>query len=269
MAVRLIVERENEIKHFKSEPYFRVSARMSTAAGQPFRADLARRLDSDAAADRFLQSCKGAQFKVSDVQTRPLKKSPAPPFTTSTLQQEASRKLGFTVSQTMRVAQQLYEDGHITYMRTDSLNLSKLAVGAISREITSTLGDKYLKVRAYHTKSKGAQEAHEAIRPTYIEKHEIGGTPQEQRLYNLIWKRTIASQMADAEIEKTTAEITAQGLGEHFTATGEVIGFDGFLRVYIEGSDAETEDNDGSILPPLAAGDADRKSTRLNSSHWS
>jgi DNA topoisomerase-1 len=191
------------------------------------------------------------------VQVRPVKKSPAPPFTTSTLQQEAARKLGFTVSQTMMVAQRLYESGHITYMRTDSLNLSSLAIGTISEEITNTIGAEYLKVRRYHTNSKGAQEAHEAIRPTYIDHRNIEGTSQEKRLYNLIWKRTIASQMADAEIEKTTVDINVSSRQEHFTATGEVIKFDGFLNVYIEGND-DSDNGDGKVgglLPKMSAGD--------------
>ena len=187
---------------------------------------------------------------------KPLKKSPAPPFTTSTLQQEAGRKLGFTVSQTMMIAQKLYEAGHITYMRTDSLNLSQLAINSISKLITDELGEKYLKVRRYHTNAKGAQEAHEAIRPTYIDKETIDGSAQEKRLYRLIRLRTMASQMADAELEKTTIDITPSERPEHFTASGEVIKFDGFLKVYLEGNDDDDNGEDESgTLPPLKTGE--------------
>ena len=258
VAVRLIVDREEEIKAFSPEPYVRVTARMETAAGQHVRAELSRRLPDNDAARRFLNDLNRPEtyFSVGDVQVRPVRKSPAPPFTTSTLQQEAARKLGFTVSQTMMVAQRLYESGHITYMRTDSLNLSTLAIDSISREITDNIGERYLKVRHYHTSSKGAQEAHEAIRPTYIAQHTIEGTAQEKRLYNLIWKRTIASQMADAEIEKTTVDIDISTRPEHFTAQGEVIKFDGFLNVYIEGHDDENaESPDSSLLPKMTVGE--------------
>ena len=256
VAVRLIVERENEIKNFVAEPYFRVTAIFHNELGKQIRAELSQRLSDEASAKKFLQDCSGADFSVTDVTVKPLKKSPAPPFTTSTLQQEASRKLGFTVSQTMMVAQRLYEAGHITYMRTDSLNLSSLAINTISAEIKQTMGENYLKVRHYYTKSKGAQEAHEAIRPTYIDKHEISGTSQEKRLYALIWKRTIASQMADAEIEKTTVEITPSTRSERFTAVGEVVKFDGFLRVYSESSDEQASDEqDDAILPAVARGE--------------
>ena len=255
VAVRLIVERENEIRNFKSEPYFRVTARFSTPGGQPVKTELSRRLMSDDEARNLLSSCDGADFKVRDVTVKPVKKSPAPPFTTSTLQQEAARKLGFTVSQTMMVAQHLYEAGHITYMRTDSLNLSKLALSSIASEVESVMGENYLKVRHYHTKSKGAQEAHEAIRPTYIDKHDIEGTPQERRLYALIWKRTIASQMADAELEKTTVEIVPEGSAERFIGQGEVVRFDGFLRVYSEGTDDVATDMPEGMLPAMASGE--------------
>ncbi len=256
VAVRLIVERENEIKNFVAEPYFRVTALFNDSQGKAIRAELSQRLADEAVAKKFLTDCVSAEFKVSDVSVKPQKKSPAPPFTTSTLQQEASRKLGFTVSQTMMVAQRLYEAGLITYMRTDSLNLSSLAIGAISNEIKTTMGDEYLKVRRYSTKSKGAQEAHEAIRPTYIDKHEISGTSQEKRLYALIWKRTIASQMTDAEIEKTTVEIAPSTRSEHFTAVGEVVRFDGFLRVYSESSDEQiADDADDAVLPPVKPGE--------------
>jgi len=252
VAVRLIVEREEEIKAFVPEPYFRVTALFN--ASHPFRAELSRRLADSAAARAFLEECRDARFSVSDVQVRPLHKAPAPPFTTSTLQQEASRKLGFTVSQTMMVAQKLYEAGYITYMRTDSLNLSTQAIDAISREITASHGARYLHVRHYHTHSKGAQEAHEAIRPTYVDRETIDGTAQEKRLYQLIRRRAIASQMADAELEKTTVDISISSRTEHFVASGEVIKFDGFLKVYAEGHDDETEPENGTILPAMSAG---------------
>lgn len=258
VAVRLIVERENEIKNFVSEPYFRVNAMFSTPGGEEFRAEYSRRLASVADARKMLDDCSGAVFKVGEIATKPLRKSPAAPFTTSTLQQEAARKLGFTVAQTMMVAQKLYEAGHITYMRTDSLNLSDDAMAAISQEIIDTMGEKYLHTRRYHTNSKGAQEAHEAIRPTDITVTDPDDcTEREKRLYNLIRQRSIASQMADAEIEKTTAEILSASAPEHFTATGEVIKFDGFLRVYAEGRDDEGEAPAGmSLLPALATGEA-------------
>lgn len=255
VAVRLIVERENEIKAFKSEPYFRVTSQFSTPEGRTVKAELQRRLPDLDSACSFLNDCSSSKFTVSDITVKPLKKQPAPPFTTSTLQQEASRKLGFTVSQTMMLAQRLYEAGHITYMRTDSLNLSNLAINAISKEIKTSLGDKYLKIRKYHTFSKGAQEAHEAIRPTYVEKHSIEGTTNEKRLYNLIWKRTVASQMADAEIEKTTATITVSNRSEAFSATGEVIQFDGFLKVYIESRDDDSTGDSSDILPAMTQGE--------------
>lgn len=251
VAVRLIVERENEIKAFKSEPYFRVTSQFATPEGKTVKAELNRRLPDMDSARSFLNDCADAKFTVGDITVKPLKKQPAPPFTTSTLQQEASRKLGFTVSQTMMLAQRLYEAGYITYMRTDSLNLSNLAINAISKEIKTTLGDQYLKVRKYHTSSKGAQEAHEAIRPTYVDKHSIEGTANEKRLYNLIWKRTVASQMADAEIEKTTATISVSNRSESFSATGEVIQFDGFLKVYIEGRDDDNASDASDILPAM------------------
>ncbi len=260
VAVRLIVERENEIKKFKSEPYFRVTARFAPAGNtdsRTLKAELQKRLATEADARALLDSCRDASFRVGDVNVRPVKKSPAPPFTTSTLQQEAARKLGFTVSQTMMVAQRLYENGHITYMRTDSLNLSDDAVAAISAQISGTLGKEYLQVRRYHTSSKGAQEAHEAIRPTYVDRETLDdATPQEKRLYTLIRRRAIASQMADAEIEKTTVEIIADSLDDIFTATGETIKFDGFLKVYIEGHDDENAELDADILPRISSGEA-------------
>ncbi len=256
VAVRLIVEREKEIKDFKSEPYYRVVAQMMPeGAKTAMNAELNKRLATEAEARELLEACKTAEFTVGDVTVKPVKKSPAPPFTTSTLQQEASRKLGFTVSQTMMVAQKLYESGYITYMRTDSLNLSSLAIATISAEIKEQIGEEYLKVRKYHTSSKGAQEAHEAIRPTYINQHDIPGTAQEKKLYNLIWKRTIASQMADAVLEKTNVDINMNNRSEYFTATGEVVKFDGFLKVYIESSDDETADSDVNMLPVVNVGE--------------
>lgn len=257
VAVRLIVEREKEIKNFKSEEYYRVVAQMNPEnCNATVNAELSHRLKTEDDAKVFLEACRSAKFKVGNVSVKPVKKTPAPPFTTSTLQQEASRKLGFTVSQTMIVAQKLYESGHITYMRTDSVNLSSLAIGTISAEIKNNIGEEYLKIRQYHTSSKGAQEAHEAIRPTYIDKHEISGTVQEKKLYNLIWKRTIASQMADAMLERTTVDIDIDNRPEKFTATGEVIKFDGFLRIYIESTDDESADNTdrGNILPAISTG---------------
>ena len=252
VAVRLIVEREKEIKEFKTEEYYRVVALFTTpGSAQPIRAELDRRISSKEEAGKFIEKCKTASFSVTGLSVKPLTKSPAPPFTTSTLQQEASRKLGFSVSQTMMVAQKLYESGFITYMRTDSVNLSSLALATISTEIKGHLGDKYYKHRSFHTTSKGAQEAHEAIRPTYISNHTIEGTAQEKRLYDLIWKRTIATQMADAQLEKTTVEISSDN-GSKFIATGEVVKFDGFLRAYMESSDDETDnDQQESMLPPL------------------
>ena len=256
VAVRLIMERENEIKRFVPEEYYRVNATLATPAGEEVNAELSRRLTGKEAARDFLSDCADTTFTVTDVAVRPVKKSPAPPFTTSTLQQEAARKLGFTVSQTMMVAQRLYEAGHITYMRTDSLNLSSLAIDAISKEITSAMGSEFLNVRHYHTSSKGAQEAHEAIRPTYVDKQTIDGTPQEKRLYSLIWKRTMASQMADAEIEKTTVEIQPASRPEHFSVKGEVITFPGFLNVYIESRDDDAaDDTTDGMLPAMRKGD--------------
>ena len=254
VAVRLIVEREQEIKDFKSEEYFRVTGRFTTADGATVRGELNRRLPDEASAREFMNDCAGASFRVNSVNVRPARKSPAPPFTTSTLQQEAARKLGFTVSQTMSVAQRLYEAGHITYMRTDSVNLSNLAINTISKVITDKLGKDYLHVRHYHTSSKGAQEAHEAIRPTYADVESIDGTQAEKRLYTLIRRRAIASQMADAEIERTTAEIGVSSRQEHFTAQGEVIKFDGFLNVYLEGRDDESSDEStqDANLPQLS-----------------
>ncbi|MDE6555680.1 MAG: type I DNA topoisomerase [Duncaniella sp.] len=257
VAVRLIVDRENEINSFTSEPYFRVTALFLLPGGARLKAELAHRLPDEKAAREFLEACAKSEFTVADVTVKPIRKSPAPPFTTSTLQQEAGRKLGFTVSQTMMVAQKLYEGGHITYMRTDSLNLSSLALKSIADLIKTDPGERYLKIRKYHTSSKGAQEAHEAIRPTYIDKETIDGTSQEKRLYRLIRLRTLASQMADAELEKTTVDIIPSAASDmHFTATGEVVTFDGFLKAYIEGNDEDLEPNEHeNILPPVKAGE--------------
>ena len=258
VAVRLVAEREKEIKAFVSEPYYRVVGQFVTAEDGEFSADLNKHLPDYDTATAFLEDCRQAEYKVCDVTVKPVKRAPAPPFTTSTLQQEAARKLGLSVKQTMRLAQRLYEEGLITYMRTDSVNLSNLALATISKEIKENIGERYLKVRHYRTTSKGAQEAHEAIRPTYISNHTITGTPQEKKLYDLIWKRTIASQMADAELEKTTANISVSGRKEMFVAEGEVVKFDGFLKVYFESSDdnAQVAPHDMKTLPPLANGDS-------------
>ncbi len=253
VAVRLIVEREKEIECFKSESVYRVSA-VFMVDGQPIKASLAHGFKTEQEAEAFLADCQNKEFTITDIEKKPVKKSPAPPFTTSTLQQEAARKLGFTVSKTMIVAQHLYESGHITYMRTDSVNLSSLCLNTTKEEIVKTHGAKYSKPRKFHTSAKGAQEAHEAIRPTYISEHEITGNAQEKRLYDLIWKRTVACQMADAEAEKTTITISADDV--NFTATGEVITFDGFLRVYRESydDDAQTDDVEG-LLPVVKKGE--------------
>ncbi len=256
VAVRLIVEREREITSFAPEAAYRVVGDFLLPEGDVLRAELSKRLKNEQEAQEMLEYCKNAQFSISDVTVKPTKKSPAAPFTTSTLQQEAARKLGFSVAQTMMVAQRLYEAGHITYMRTDSVNLSSLAINTTKEEIVRTLGDKYLHVRNYHTRTKGAQEAHEAIRPTYISHHEISASAQEKRLYELIWKRTIASQMSEAELEKTTATIAIDGRKEHFVAVGEVLKFDGFLKVYMESTDDEGDNESGERrLPALKQGD--------------
>jgi DNA topoisomerase-1 len=259
VAVRLIVEREREIQKFTAEAAYRVTAVFSVTDknGNPteLKAELQNRFKTKAEAEAFLEKCKSASFTVENIVTRPTKKSPAAPFTTSTLQQEAARKLGFSVAQTMRVAQRLYEAGKITYMRTDSVNLSDLAINTTKAEILSTVGEKYLKIRRYQTKSKGAQEAHEAIRPSYINQHQIEGSAQEKRLYELIWKRTIASQMSDAELEKTTVTIAISDSNEKFIAEGEVLIFDGFLKVYMESSDDENEQENENLLPPLKNGE--------------
>ncbi|MBR5803929.1 MAG: type I DNA topoisomerase [Bacteroidaceae bacterium] len=258
VAVRLIVEREREIQQFQSEASYRVTAVFQTTGNDgkvsELKAELENRFKTREEAETFLKRANGAEFSIEDIVTKPVKKSPAAPFTTSTLQQEAARKLGFTVSQTMMVAQRLYENGHITYMRTDSVNLSSLAINTSRTTIQEQMGEEYVKTRQFATKSKGAQEAHEAIRPTYMDKQSIEGTPQERRLYTLIWKRTIASQMADAELEKTTVNISMKGHLEQFVATGEVVKFDGFLRVYRESNDDEQEQESESLLPPLQIG---------------
>ena len=256
VAVRLIVEREREIQNFQSEVYYSVNGifAITNADGSAseVKAQLASRFKTEGEVMAFLEKCKDATFTVESISKKPTKRTPAPPFTTSTLQQEAARKLGFSVSQTMMVAQRLYESGRITYMRTDSVNLSKLCLSASKNEIVNLYGDKYSKTRQYHTSAKGAQEAHEAIRPTYMDQAEIDGTAQEKRLYELIWKRTIASQMADAEIEKTTVNIQLSNTNEMFVAQGEVVKFDGFIKVYRESSDDdEQQDEFGHILPPM------------------
>ena len=258
VAVRLIVEREREINQFNSEAYFRVTAVFVLPDGKTLlKAELNKRFPTEAEARAFLEGLKNATFTIEDINTRPGKKSPAPPFTTSTLQQEAARKIGFSVAQTMSVAQKLYEAGLITYMRTDSLNLSTLALNAAKKEIENEFGNKYVKIRQYHTKTKGAQEAHEAIRPTYIDNRTVKATAQEQKLYELIWKRTVASQMADAELERTTVTIgISTYANEKFSVQGEVIRFDGFLRVYLEDNDEETTDETvEAILPPMSIKD--------------
>lgn len=258
VAVRLLVEREREIFDFKAESAFRVAAIFTIDEGgkkSDFKAELNHRFKTLEEAKAFLNSCAGTDFKVSSVVKKPSTKSPAAPFTTSTLQQEAARKLGFSVGQTMSVAQKLYEAGKITYMRTDSVNLAKSAVSAVASAITSEFGDKYVKVRQYRTKSKGAQEAHEAIRPTYPENPSVSGSAQEQKLYDLIYKRTMASQMSDALIEKTTVNISVDGEKHQFVATGEVVKFDGFLKVYIESSDQEDDEESATFLPAMKESD--------------
>ena len=272
VAVRLIVEREREIQQFKSEPYYRVNAifglTRQDGSQVEVKAELDKRFTNHDEAVAFLELCRNAEFSVEAIQKKPLKRSPAPPFTTSTLQQEAARKLGFSVSQTMMVAQHLYENGLITYMRTDSVNLSSLAIGTAKEEITKLYGEEYSQPHNFHTHSKGAQEAHEAIRPTYISNATIDGTAQEKRLYDLIWKRTVASQMADAQIEKTTVTIRISADDPtlaHFVANGEVVTFDGFLKVYRESTDdddnnmnanaADADNNFSHHLPIMAVND--------------
>jgi DNA topoisomerase-1 len=259
VAVRLIVEREREVQEFKSQAYFRLIAVFTTPSGEILRAELSSRLNEAEKVVQLFDRMKRSDFRVGDLLVSPGKKSPAPPFTTSTLQQEAARKLGFSVSQTMLVAQRLYESGKITYMRTDSVNLSDFAIDAAKNVITEEFGSQYHQKRQFKTKNKSAQEAHEAIRPTYLEKPKTDGDAQEQKLYELIWKRTLASQMADAKLEKTTITVNHSGGDERFTATGEVIRFDGFLRLYLESTDDEPGQNDdagSSILPAVKLNDS-------------
>ena len=254
VTVRLIVERERDIMAFKSTSSYKVTANFITG-NATVKAELTSKFKTLEEARAFLKKCEGADFTVESLETKPTKKSPSAPFTTSTLQQEASRKLGFSVAQTMVVAQRLYESGKITYMRTDSVNLSGTAIDQAKEAITGNYGPNYLNIRQYKTKSKGAQEAHEAIRPTYIEKQTVDGDAGEKRLYDLIWKRTISSQMSDAELEKTTVVITASGATEKFVVQGEVLKFDGFLKVYLEGTDDEDEENQSGMLPPMKVGE--------------
>lgn len=253
VAVRLVVEREREIEKFNATPSFKVSALFSLDKGKILKADLPEKFDTEEEANGFLKECIGARFDIKNIETKPSKRSPAPPFTTSTLQQEASRKLGFSVSQTMVLAQRLYESGKISYMRTDSLNLSQDAISGAAQNISSEFGKQYLHTRHYKTKSESAQEAHEAIRPTDFSSRRAGNDRNEERLYDLIWKRAIASQMAEAVIEKTTATIGISTSPLNLVATGEVIKFDGFLKVYIESSDEDEEEEKG-MLPPLTIG---------------
>jgi DNA topoisomerase-1 len=259
VTVRLVVEREREIQDFKSSPFYRINAIFNVLKDGKhveLAAELPARYDEKGDAETFLNKCVNASFKIDDILIKPLKRKPTAPFTTSTLQQEASRKLGFAVRRTMGVAQKLYEAGHITYMRTDSVNLSETALQNIADEIVKSFGQKYLFTRRFKTKKDNAQEAHEAIRPTDITKNTVAMTRDEQRLYELIWKRTIASQMAEAQLEKTTVKIGVSSMpGENLNATGEVLKFDGFLKVYIESKDDDDEDDDAKgILPPLKVG---------------
>ncbi|MBQ5911629.1 MAG: type I DNA topoisomerase [Bacteroidaceae bacterium] len=259
VAVRLIVEKEREVIAFESEASYKVTGLFLTESGEEIKAELSRRFQTQAEAEAFLEACKGATFTIQEVTKKPAKRSPAPPFTTSTLQQEAAHKLGLSVAQTMMIAQRLYENGMITYMRTDSVNLSKLCLNASKKHITDTMGKEYVSIRQYHTSSKGAQEAHEAIRPTYMDNTEIQGSGQERRLYELIWKRTIASQMADAQIERTQVLINISGMDDcQFVASGEVITFDGFLKVYQAHNVALSEDEEGEsserLLPVVKSG---------------
>jgi len=275
VAVRLIVEREREIINFKSETWYRVTGVFlaTDENGNPseLKAELNKRFSTKKEAYAFLEKCQTAEFSVADVVKKPTKRSPAQPFTTSTLQQEASRKLSFSVAQTMAVAQRLYESGKITYMRTDSVNLSGLAINTTKQKITGLHGEEYVKIRKYHTKSKGAQEAHEAIRPTYMNNETVAGSSQEQRLYELIWKRTMASQMADARLEKTTVTISVSTAPEVFTTSGEVIIFDGFLKVYMESTDDENGNNTSGqeIIPPIKAKDVLRMASVVATQRFS
>ncbi len=256
VAVRLIVDREQEVKNFLAVSSVKVTAlfdiEKSTAK---LDADLNERFKTTEEARKFLEKCIPANYKVRSIETKPAKKSPSPPFTTSTLQQEASRKLGMSVERVMQVAQKLYESGKITYMRTDSVNMSELAIGTIKKEITNTYGENYVKIRRYQTKTKGAQEAHEAIRPSYINEHQIDGDAQEKKLYDLIWKRTIASQMSDAILEKTNVTIEVSTSNNYFIAEGEVVKFDGFLKIYMVSNDDDSEEEESKLLPPIRQGE--------------
>ena len=257
VAVRLIVEREDEIKNFVNSSAYRITANFSfTIDNHEYQlfAELPNRFDTEEEACKFLENCKTAEYSIKSVEKKPISKCPAPPFTTSTLQQEAGRKLGFSVSNTMRIAQQLYESGKITYMRTDSVNLSTFALGQAKKEIENLYGSQYVKTRQFTTKTKGAQEAHEAIRPTYLDQQTIKGTADERKLYELIWKRTIASQMADAQIEKTLVNIEVSNSDKDFVASGEVVLFDGFFKVYVESVDDENGESVNSMLPPMKVG---------------
>ena len=258
VAVRLIVEREREILNFSGTSSFKISGiflvKDKNGKMAELKAELQKRLDSRKDARQFLNVCSSATFRIVDISTKPSKKSPSPPFTTSTLQQEASRKLGFSVAQTMMIAQKLYESGKITYMRTDSVNLSQLALNAAKQIIKKEFGEKYLNIKNFTTKTKGAQEAHEAIRPTYLDKDTVTGSTTEKKLYELIWKRTVASQMSDAQLEKTTITIEVSNSEDKFISAGEVLKFDGFLKVYMESTDDEQENGNQGLLPPLQTG---------------
>lgn len=259
VAVKLLVEREREILNFKSESYYKISGFFKTIKNQELKAELSERIKSSDKTKKLLEKCKDATFNIINVVKKPGKKSPAAPFTTSTLQQEASRKLGFSVAQTMAIAQKLYESGKITYMRTDSVNLSSMAIGTAKTVILSEYGEKYLKTRNFKTKSKGAQEAHEAIRPTFLDKQTVSGTDREKKLYELIWKRTIASQMSEAQLERTTITIDISNDEHNFIATGEVLKFDGFLKVYFESTDDENEPARLSVDKAGPAGNQETK----------
>ncbi|MDE7401956.1 MAG: type I DNA topoisomerase, partial [Muribaculaceae bacterium] len=257
VALRLVCEREKEVEAFCAETYYRLNGVFRTSGGAQLKGESPTRIKGEQAARDFLEKAAHSDFSIADIVKKPTVRKPAPPFTTSTLQQEAGRRLGFSVNTTMRVAQKLYEEGHITYMRTDSTNLSELALRDIAKTVTRDFGSEYLNMHHYHTQSKGAQEAHEAIRPTYVDKPSISGTPQEQRLYALIWKRAVASQMADARLERTNIDIALSKSDEIFRATGETMVFEGFMKVY--GVTAESEDEtlaaDGQLLPPVKKGE--------------
>ncbi|MFC2151522.1 type I DNA topoisomerase [Bacteroidota bacterium] len=255
VAVKLLVEREREILNFKSESFFKFTGLFKTIKNEELKAELSEKIKSPEKTIKLLEQCKSASFEISNIVKKPSKKSPAAPFTTSTLQQEASRKLGFSVAQTMAIAQKLYESGKITYMRTDSVNLSSMAIGAAKNVILKEFGEKYLKTRNFKTKSKGAQEAHEAIRPTFFDKQSVTGSDREQRLYDLIWKRTIASQMSEAQLERTTITIDISNDDHKFIANGEVLKFDGFLKVYFESTDDENEEESKGLLPAVNKGE--------------